>query len=147
MIIIYQNKIKYCKFSLALNLIKSIIDLMRNLWVFSVIGFLGLIINCCFVVVLDNTHTLHEYIFLTIDFIRYYTSSRLFSSSAEEFPFSIFSSVFASTSSSVELPPLSALESTLFSENPFSSAETTSSSSSLAALGLLPRLPPWVEQN
>lgn len=71
-----------------------------------------------------------------------FTSSTFFSSSADEFPFSILASVLVSTSSSVELPPLSALESTSLSVMPFSSADTTSSLSSFATAFGLPRLPP-----
>lgn len=70
-----------------------------------------------------------------------FTSSTFLSSSADEFPFSILSSVFESTSSSVELPPLSALESTSLSVIPFSSADTTSSLSSFETAFGLPRLP------
>jgi len=73
--------------------------------------------------------------------VLFYTSSTFFSSSADEFPFSILSSVFESTSSSVELPPLSALESTSLSAIPFSSADTTSSLSSFVTAFGLPRLP------
>jgi len=69
------------------------------------------------------------------------TSSTFFSSSVDEFPFSILSSVFESTSSSVELPPLSALESTSLSAIPFSSADATSSISSFETAFGLPRLP------